>query len=90
MPYYRCKLHGQNFTHHPQTRFAELNFYAVRWVEAKTDELAALEAFDRVARQIEANGIEPAKEPHGTLEVEDVEEVDNDGYKPNHYAFVFY
>ena len=90
MPYFRCKLHGQNFTHHPKVRTPELNFYAVRWVEALSDDLAAREALDRVTRQIAENGIEAAKEPHGTLDVEDVEEVDGDAYKPSHDAFVFY
>jgi len=90
MPYFRCKLHGQNFAHAHKDHAAAVNFYAVRWVEAFTDELAAREALDRVTRQIEDNGIEPAKDPHGTLEVEDVEEVDGDGYKPSHDAFVFY
>jgi hypothetical protein len=90
MPFFRCKLHGQNFTHHPQARAPELHFYAVRWVEALSDDLAAQEALDRVTRQIAENGIKAATEPQGTLDVEDVEEVDGDAFKPSHDAFVFY
>jgi len=90
MSYFRCKLHGQNFSQQPNGHAVDVNFYAVRWVEALTDDHAVERAIEIVTRQIEENGIRRPKNSEATLEVEDVEEVDAEAYKPNSDSFIFY